>query len=57
MGWARLPIGLLAAVMFAVGSYRVATTDDAPDGWGLMAVGLLFAGVWLCLEIQDHRRD
>lgn len=54
MDLSRLGIGLGAALAFGVGAFRVATTDGAPDGWGLMAVGLVLAGVSIALELHDR---
>lgn len=54
MWWARLPILLLAGVLFAGGAFRVSTTDGNVDGYALMAVALVLVGVWVTIDLHDR---
>ena len=54
MDWSRLTLGIGAAAAFAVGAFRVATTDGSVDGYALLAVSLILVGVSLTLELHER---
>lgn len=49
------PIPLLLIGMFAIGSYRAATSG-AVDGFALMAVSLVLSGVWVGTALAEKWR-
>jgi hypothetical protein len=54
--WSRLPTGILIAGMFAVGAWRVSTTDDTWDGVALMTAALILTGVAITEYLRDKWR-
>jgi hypothetical protein len=56
MLWERLPIGLVAAILFAAGAVRAAHGGEV-DGYGMMSVSLVLAGCWLTLTLHDQWCD
>lgn len=60
--WHRLPLVVLLLILFAVGAYRVAVTDNGLDGIVMLTIATLLIGVWITVELHDrfygeHRRD
>jgi hypothetical protein len=54
MDWGRVTISLGAALIFAVGAYRVSTTDNGLDGFALLAVSLVLTGIAITLELHER---
>jgi hypothetical protein len=55
--WARVPAAVALIAMFGAGAYRIEADDTAPDGYAMLAISILLAGVWLATELHDRWSD
>lgn len=51
--WHRLPVSIIISVVFLLGAYRIAVTDNGLDGVAMIVVGILLTGVWITIELHD----